>query len=87
MASKHGEVMKLSEIRKELSGWAALFGKEYDPEVKVRIGRSTAALSCMEVGDSDKNEGITIGDWSNPWEDQDQYVDEIGNVIVDPSMS
>ena len=59
--------MKLSDIRKELAGWSALFGREYDPEVFVRIGSSKTLMICMEVGDSSKNEGMTLGSWSQPW--------------------
>lgn len=60
--------MKLSELRSELTGWAALFGREYDPEVFVRVGSQKTAMICMEVGDSSNNEGITLGSWSQLWQ-------------------
>lgn len=76
--------MTLSEIRKELAGWAALMGKEYDPEVYARVGNAKSLMTNMEVGESE--EGITLGSWSQPWEDQDSLVDDTGTVFVDPSM-
>lgn len=81
--------MRLSETRKELAGWAALFGKEYDPEVFVRVGNSKRPLTCMEVGDLSQHEGITLGNWEREgiklgeWDD----VEVEGEAFVDPSMS
>lgn len=77
--------MRLSEIRQELAGWAALFGKEYDPEVFARVGNAKSLMTNMEVGDIELNEGLTLGAWSQPWEDQDSPVDDTGTVIVDAS--
>jgi hypothetical protein len=73
--------VRLSEIRKELAGWAALIGKEVDPEVYVRVGNAKSLLTTMEVGEL-QSEGITIGAWAQPWEEQDLAVDDTGTAMV-----
>lgn len=62
--------MKLSEVRTELTGWATWFG-DYDPEVFVRVGGAKTLLTCMEVGEPGSNEGITLGSWTQPWEENE----------------